>query len=120
MRNLKNLRVLINRIRHLLVLLCVGIGITACGNETANNEQAASTSASATVEATSDANSNVPATTGSDRSEITIAYDKFVLDNGLTLIVHKDDKAPVVAVNVWYHVGSKDEKPGRTGFCLST
>jgi len=116
MRNLKNLRVLINRIRHLLVLLCVGIGITACGNETANNEQAASTSASATVEATSDANSNVPATTGSDRSEITIAYDKFVLDNGLTLIVHKDDKAPVVAVNVWYHVGSKDEKPGRTGF----
>jgi len=45
-----------------------------------------------------------------------IPYTKFVLDNGLTLIVHEDHKAPVVAVNVWYHVGSKDEKVGRTGF----
>jgi len=39
-----------------------------------------------------------------------------VLDNGLTLLVHEDHKAPIVAVNVWYHVGSKNEKPGRTGF----
>jgi len=45
-----------------------------------------------------------------------IAYQKFTLDNGLTLIVHEDHKAPIVAVNVWYHVGSKNEKPGRTGF----
>jgi zinc protease len=45
-----------------------------------------------------------------------ISYQKFVLDNGLTLIVHEDHKAPIVAVNVWYHVGSKNEKPGRTGF----
>ena len=36
--------------------------------------------------------------------------------NGLTLIVHEDHKAPIVAVNIWYHVGSKDERPGRTGF----
>jgi zinc protease len=48
--------------------------------------------------------------------EIDIPYTKFVLDNGLTLIVHEDRKAPIVAVNVWYHVGSKDEKPGKTGF----
>src|SRR5690606_12861688 len=41
---------------------------------------------------------------------------KYVLKNGLTLIVHEDKKAPIVAVNVWYHVGSKNEKPGRTGF----
>src|SRR5690349_2417627 len=47
---------------------------------------------------------------------VDIPYTKFVLDNGLTVIVHEDHKAPVVAVNVWYHVGSKDEKPGRTGF----
>src|SRR4051812_28568389 len=47
---------------------------------------------------------------------IDIPYQKFVLGNGLTLIVHEDHKAPVVAVNVWYHVGSKDERPGRTGF----
>ena len=48
--------------------------------------------------------------------EIDIPFRKFVLDNGLTLIVHEDRKAPVVAVNVWYHVGSKNEKPGKTGF----
>src|SRR5690606_17762403 len=40
----------------------------------------------------------------------------FVLDNGLTLLVHEDRKAPIVAVNVWYHVGSKNERPGITGF----
>lgn len=45
-----------------------------------------------------------------------IAYTRFVLKNGLTVIVHEDHKAPVVAVNTWYHVGSKDEQPGKTGF----
>lgn len=49
-------------------------------------------------------------------SEIDIPYKKFTLDNGLTLIVHEDHKAPIVAVNIWYHVGSKNEKTGRTGF----
>ncbi len=48
--------------------------------------------------------------------EINIPFQKFVLPNGLTLIVHEDRKAPIVAVNVWYHVGSKNEKPGKTGF----
>src|SRR3954468_13688785 len=47
---------------------------------------------------------------------IDIPYKKFVLKNGLTLIVHEDRKAPIVAVNLWYHVGSANEKPGRTGF----
>jgi zinc protease len=50
------------------------------------------------------------------KDEIDIPYQKFVLDNGLTLIVHEDHKAPIVAVNTWYHVGSKNEKPGKTGF----
>lgn len=45
-----------------------------------------------------------------------IPYQQFTLDNGLTLIVHEDDKAPIVAVNVWYHVGAKNEEPGKTGF----
>jgi len=45
-----------------------------------------------------------------------IPYKKFVLANGLTLIVSEDHKAPIVAVNTWYHVGSKNEKIGRTGF----
>src|SRR5208283_2470607 len=48
--------------------------------------------------------------------DIDIPYQKFVLENGLTLIVHEDHKAPIVAVNLWYHVGSKNEKPGKTGF----
>jgi len=45
-----------------------------------------------------------------------IPYTKFVLDNGLTVLVHEDHKVPIVAVNTWYHVGSKNEKPGKTGF----
>ena len=45
-----------------------------------------------------------------------IPYTKFVLPNGLTVLVHEDHKVPIVAVNTWYHVGSKNEKPGKTGF----
>ena len=48
--------------------------------------------------------------------DVDIPFQKFVLGNGLTLIVHEDHKAPIVAVNVWYHVGSKNEHPGKTGF----
>ena len=48
--------------------------------------------------------------------DIDIAYERFVLPNGLRLLVHEDHKAPIVAVNVWYHVGSKNEKPGKSGF----
>ena len=48
--------------------------------------------------------------------EIDIPVEKFVLDNGLTVLVHEDHKAPIVAVGVWYHVGSKDEPEGKTGF----
>jgi zinc protease len=49
-------------------------------------------------------------------AEVDIPYQMKVLDNGLTVIVHEDHKAPVVAVNIWYHVGSKNERPGKTGF----
>ena len=45
-----------------------------------------------------------------------IAYEKQTLDNGLDVIVHEDHGCPIVAVNLWYHVGSKNEQPGRTGF----
>ena len=48
--------------------------------------------------------------------EVLISYERFTLDNGLTLIVHEDNKAPIVAVNVWYHVGSRNEAPGKTGY----
>jgi zinc protease len=45
-----------------------------------------------------------------------IPFTRFVLKNGLTVLVHEDHKAPIAAVNVWYHVGSKNEKVGKTGF----
>lgn len=45
-----------------------------------------------------------------------IAYEKETLDNGLDVIVHEDHSCPIVAVSVWYHVGSKNERPGLTGF----
>jgi zinc protease len=48
--------------------------------------------------------------------QVDIPFQKFVLENGLTLIVHEDRKAPITAVNVWYHVGSKNEPSGRSGF----
>ncbi|WP_115868677.1 M16 family metallopeptidase [Marinoscillum furvescens] len=51
-----------------------------------------------------------------DLSQLEIPHKKYQLSNGLTLIVHEDKKAPIVAVNVWYHVGSKNEKFGKTGF----
>ncbi|MDP8994470.1 MAG: insulinase family protein [Pseudomonadota bacterium] len=47
---------------------------------------------------------------------VDIPYETFTLDNGLRVIVHEDRKAPVVAVSVWYNVGSKDEPEGKTGF----
>ena len=44
-----------------------------------------------------------------------IPFARHTLDNGLDVLVHEDHNCPIVAVNVWYHVGSKNEKPGRTG-----
>src|SRR3569623_688232 len=45
-----------------------------------------------------------------------LKYQRFTLPNGLTVVVHEDHKAPVVAVSVWYHVGSSYEPNGKTGF----
>jgi zinc protease len=56
------------------------------------------------------------AATTAGAAEIEIPYTEFTLDNGLRVIVHEDHKAPIVAVNIWYHVGSKNEKRGKTGF----
>jgi predicted Zn-dependent peptidase len=47
---------------------------------------------------------------------VKIQFEKLVLPNGLVVILHVDRSSPLVAVNLWYHVGSKDEVPGRTGF----
>ena len=45
-----------------------------------------------------------------------IKFDKFTLKNGLKVIVHKDKSTPIVAINILYNVGSRDENPNKTGF----
>src|SRR5260370_17418339 len=45
-----------------------------------------------------------------------VPFDSFTLANGLQVLVAPDHAVPVVTVNIWYHAGSGDEKPGRTGF----
>ena len=59
------------------------------------------------------AQAKAPAATS---TSVDIPYEEFTLPNGLRVVVHTDRKAPIVAVNVWYHVGAKDEPAGRTGF----
>jgi zinc protease len=45
-----------------------------------------------------------------------LAFERHTLDNGLRVVLHRDPSLPLVAANLWYHVGSKNERPGRTGF----
>jgi zinc protease len=47
---------------------------------------------------------------------LNIAFSKATLDNGLDVLLHEDRSCPIVAINLWYHVGSKNESPGHTGF----
>jgi zinc protease len=47
---------------------------------------------------------------------VNISFTKHTLDNGLDVLLHEDHACPIVAVNIWYHVGSKNERPGKTGF----
>ena len=51
-----------------------------------------------------------------DIESLRIPHQKFVLENGLTVLVHTDHSTPIVGVNLWYHVGSSAERRGRTGF----
>lgn len=57
-----------------------------------------------------------PATVAELLEGVEIPYEQFTLDNGLTVLVHEDRKAPIVAIAAWYNVGSKDEPQGQTGF----
>ena len=56
----------------------------------------------------------VPAQNGNNLPKLN--YEEFRLKNGLRVIMHVDKSTPIVAVNLWYHVGSKNEVTGRTGF----
>jgi zinc protease len=55
------------------------------------------------------------ATTAADTAVPTLPTEQFTLPNGLTVLVHEDRRSPVVAVDLLYHVGSKDEMPGKNG-----
>ena len=75
------------------------------------------------IAATAQANAPIAAADAAAPAELTalvdqvdIPFEKFTLDNGLDVIVHTDRKAPIVAVAVWYNVGSKDEPEGKSGF----
>jgi predicted Zn-dependent peptidase len=48
--------------------------------------------------------------------EVRFAWERHTLDNGLRVVLHRDPSLPLLAVNLWYHVGSKNEQPGKTGF----
>jgi zinc protease len=92
----------------LLLATTVSLGaISAC----ATAPQMAATPAPAPV-ATAAEPAPVPALI----SQVAIPHEQFQLDNGLTVLVHTDRKAPVVGVAMWYNVGSKDEPKGQTGF----
>ena len=58
----------------------------------------------------------LPAIAGAQAKKLSVPFVLDTLPNGLTLIVHEDHSTPVVTTNVWFHVGSGDETPGRTGF----
>ena len=49
-------------------------------------------------------------------TQIDLPYERFQLDNGLTVLVHSDHSTPTVFVGMWYGVGSKNEPEGKTGF----
>ncbi|WP_237061891.1 M16 family metallopeptidase [Microbulbifer zhoushanensis] len=95
-------------VRPLWVPAVLTLALAACGDPGQPQSQVAKSTS---------APSDTPVTTPSISTEsLRISHEKFTLPNGLRVIVHEDRKAPIVSVGVWYHVGSKDEKPGRTGF----
>ena len=88
------------RLFRTILPFAAGLCLTACAAQGAAEPESAAPAAASTAA--------LP--------EVDIPYTKFVLGNGLTLLVHEDHKTPVVAINVWYHVGSKNEPAGRHGF----
>ena len=99
------------------IALVAAFALPACST-TASGDAAPATAARAEAEAEAPAAEAEakPAAVASLVRQVDIPYEQFTLDNGLKVIVHEDRKAPIVAVSVWYNVGSKDEPKGKTGF----
>ena len=96
--------------RRLSLLLASASALAACAT-TPSVETAIAPPPPAAVQSV-----NEPVPVAALVREVSIPHQRFTLDNGLTVIVHEDRKAPVVGVSVWYNVGSKDEPVGKTGF----
>jgi len=104
--------------RRLLLPLALLSAFAVAGCASTPSDEVASASDAPAVEAAPEA---APAAAGPVPvaqlvRQIDIPYDQFTLDNGLRVVVHEDRKAPVVAISIWYNVGSKDEPNGKTGF----
>jgi predicted Zn-dependent peptidase len=88
--------------------LALGLAVSGCTSPSDRPATATAVPAEAAPAVTADLSKLVQA--------VDIPYQRFTLDNGLRVVVHEDHKAPVVAVSIWYNVGSKDEPRGKTGF----
>ncbi|MES1924523.1 pitrilysin family protein [Salinisphaera sp. T31B1] len=114
--------------RLLLLILCIAAGLNTAQASETTPDQANTTDDNTAKPAPDSASSENSASQGSSSQadepaapqieipRVDIDYKKYVLENGLTLIVHTDHKTPIVAVNIWYHVGSKNEGPKQHGF----
>lgn len=98
------------RLSRLTILLASASALAACATTAPPSDVATATPPVAVAASTE------PAPVSALVGEVKIPHERFQLDNGLTVIVHTDRKAPVVAVSTWYNVGSKDEPKGKTGF----
>lgn len=99
------------RFKTVLIASAASLALAACAT-TPNGEMGVADTASV---ATAD-DAAEPAELAALIDEVEIPHEKFTLENGLDVIVHTDRKAPIVAVAVWYNVGSKDEPQGQSGF----
>ncbi|MGH8189131.1 MAG: M16 family metallopeptidase, partial [Steroidobacteraceae bacterium] len=91
----------------------INAGVAAVAENHAVMPRNSAAASSASMRAAVDARAGLPV---SSETRMELPYTKHTLANGLDVLVHEDHHVPIVAVNVWYHVGSKDERPGRTGF----
>lgn len=95
-------------------LLAVGVSTSLLATTPAAADEPLRLANDAAAQARAGASASVP-NQYSSKSDL-VAFERYQLANGLEVILHPDPSAPLVAVNVWYHVGSGDEEPGKSGF----
>ena len=101
------------RIRYCLLAIALAATLAAC---TRNTDDAPANGGGSTDQAESAASTSSSAAVLAAATALEIDFEKYTLDNGLEVILHRDHSDPVVAVASIFHVGSNREEPGRTGF----